>query len=152
MIMAGAIFYAPMPPGYSDQFDHQGVGVVSARWANNVLNTHNYHTGTFNCVCTYTTSFGVQLGQHVQIAVAWNSQTSGSDNWNTTDNLDADLDLIVTLPNGSQQISQSAQNAWEYVDFDASQTGTVTIKVKVYRLDTAIQPYALAWIQTASPY
>lgn len=81
----------------------------------------------------------------------WNSQTSGSNNWAKTDNLDADLDLTVTLPDGTKKYSWSSRNAWEYADFTADLGGTASAKVCVYRLDTGLQAWALAWIRSSAP-
>jgi hypothetical protein len=156
LIMAGAIWGAPLPNGIWST-DHQGVGIVSAKWANNALvsgggSLGGYQTGVFSSAGqTYTKSFSVSYDQYVQIALVWNSRTSGSDKWNKTDTLTADLDMVVTLPDGSKRTSDSARNAWEYVDFNAPQSGTVTVKVTVYRLDSANQSYALAWIKATTP-
>lgn len=157
LIMAGAVFSAPLPPESGGLYDtdHQGIGVVSAKWANNALiseggSTGGYHTGTFTSVTTYTKTFSVTANQFVQVALAWNSQTSGSDDWDKTDTLVTDLDMVVYVPGGTQKVSDSARNAWEYVDFTAPVSGTVTVVVTVYRLDTSQQSYALSWIKATN--
>lgn len=158
LIMAGAVFRAPLPqpapaPVYST--DHQGIGVVSAKWANKALiaeggATGGYHTGTFTTVTTYTKTFSVTSGQYAQVALVWNTQTSGS-NKAKVDTYTTDLDMVVTLPGGTRKISDSTWNGWEYVGFTAPSTGTVTVRVTVYRLGTASQGYALAWIKGTTP-
>ena len=151
LVMAGAIWGAPLPSGvYST--DHQGIGYVSAKWANNALideggGTGGYHTGTFSSLITYTKTFGITYGQYVQVATVFNSRPYGAN----PDQLTADLDLVVTFPDGTVKTSDSARNAWEYVDHQSSAAGTVTVRVTAYRLDTVPQPFALAWIKSSAP-
>jgi Subtilase family len=152
MIMAGAVWGAPLPSEYGGYWstDHQGVGVVSAKWANKILDgsAGGYYAGTFTNASQYKTlTFSIATGQRAQVAIAWTSQTAGSNKWAKADALTTDLDLIVTLPNGTHKYSDSARNAWEYVDFTSASSGTVTIKVDVYRLDGAAQDYAVAWVK-----
>jgi hypothetical protein len=154
LIMAGAIDAVPLPSGTYDT-DHGGVGLASAKWANQALilgggSTGGYLTGTATSITTYTSTFSVLNNQKVQIALVWDSKTSGSDNWNKTDTNATDLDLIVTLPDGSQVTSDSATNQYEFVDFGTI-NGTVTVKVVVYRLSAGSSPYALAWVKYTNP-
>ena len=90
-------------------------------------------------------------GQHVQVALAWDSKTSGTDNWAKVDTLTTDLDLHVTLPNGTMATSNSANNAYEFVNFTAASGGNVTVKVVVFRLSSGSQPYSVAWTKYTTP-
>jgi subtilase family protein len=154
LIMAGAIDGVPLPSGTYDT-DHGGVGLASAKWANQALvlgggSTGGYLTGTASSITTYTSTFSVLNNQKVQIALVWDSKTSGADNWAKVDTNATDLDLIVTLPDGSQVTSDSATNQYEFVDFGTI-NGTVTVKVVVYRLSAGSSPYALAWTKYITP-
>jgi hypothetical protein len=62
----------------------------------------------------------VSSEQYLQIGTVWNSQAPGSRKWSNADNLDADLDMVVTLPDGTKLVSDSSRNAWDYIDFVAT--------------------------------
>lgn len=152
MIMAGAINQVPLPNGNAST-DHQGVGTVSGRWAHRALDEGGGTYGGYiksqftQGQYLYTTSFNVSLDSNVQVALVWDSHTSGSDIYNRTDFLGSDLDLEVVRPDGGSLYSYSANNASEFVKFTAGTPGTVTIRVKVWRQDVDVQQWAVAWIE-----
>lgn len=157
LIMAGAIDKVPMPSGGYDT-DHGGVGLASAKWGNQAFHlgggssTGGYLVGTATAETTYTWSFSVTSGQKVQLALVWDSKTSGTNDWAKVDTLTTDLDLSATLPSGQMVGSGSSANAYEFIDFGTiSGTGTIVVRVNVYRLSGGASQYALAWSKYTSP-
>jgi len=57
---------------------------------------------------------------------------------------------MVTLPDGTEIGSGSAQNGYEFVYFGTI-NGTVTVQVIVYRLSAGASTYALAWTKYTTP-
>ncbi len=153
VLLAGALQRTPMPDG-SINSDHEGVGTASALWANRVLSEGPF--GGFEMAAmhpgeTHTYDVSVVGGQQVRVALAWSSHTSGSSNTGKADVLASDLDLRVIAPNGAVLGSFTFDNPYEVVDFLAPSTGTVRIEVRQARMDTAVEPYGLAWALT-SPF
>jgi hypothetical protein len=147
VLMAGALRRTPMPGGgYSA--DHEGVGTASALWSNRILDRGpfgGWSVGAMKPGQTVVQDVSVVKGQLVRVALAWSSHTSGSSNTSKTDSLRSDLDLVVRRPNGSVTGSYSWDNSYESVTFTAASTGTLRIEVRHDRMDTASEPYALAW-------
>jgi hypothetical protein len=149
IVMAGAIRHIRMPDG-SMNADHEGVGTVSALWANRALVNGDgayggYQFGSVNDGQALTRGIAVVAGQTVKVALAWNSHTSGSGTSMTGDTLTADLDLRVRQPDGTVSGSYTFDNAHESVEFTARATGTAVVEVVQTRFDAASERYGLAW-------
>lgn len=148
LIMAGAVRRTPMPNGGIDP-DHEGVGTASARWSNRILTSGGstfggYAIGAMVRGQTVVREIPVQAGQHVRVALAWSSHTSGS-NTAKSDTLMADLDLRVIAPNGAVAGSYSWDNPYEVVELVSATSGTLRIEVRHDRFDAGEEPYGLAW-------
>ncbi|HEX2884698.1 MAG TPA: cell wall-binding repeat-containing protein [Candidatus Limnocylindria bacterium] len=144
IIMASAINHSPMPDG-SINADHEGTGTASAMWANRLLTdgdgTWGGHVeGSMTAGQTVVQEVPVVLGQRMKIALAWNSRA-----WAGSDELLADLDLRITLPNGSVIGSYSYDNSYEWVEFAAPSSGTVRIEIRQSRFQDSSERFGLAW-------
>lgn len=151
IIMASAVHHTPLPGGGTNR-DHEGVGTVSALWANRIRTSGDSLLGgnvygSMTTGQTVTQSISVQAGQLVRVALAWDSHTGGSNNLAKSDTLTADLDLAIVQPNGSTLGSYSIDNSYEFVEFRPSSSGTVTIRVRQARFTASSEPYALAWMK-----
>lgn len=152
MIMAGAIHKTPKSSGsYSPA--REGVGTVSAKWANNAFVDGGGSLGgvvriTKTSSSDYTKSFSVAANQKVEVAVVWDSHTTGN---GTTDTLTADYDLTVTRPDGIVESSSSWDNSYEYVDFTSDRSGTVSVRIHAARFDAPYEYLALAWVKESAP-
>lgn len=153
IIMAGAINHAPMPDG-SVNADHEGTGSASALWANRLLNAGDgtyggYQLGSVSAGQTITQDVAVTAGQRVKVVVTWNSRAASGN-----DQLLADLDLVVTQPDGSRVGSYTIDNNYEWVEFVASGSGTARIEVRQSRFDGSSERYGLAWskVNLGTPY
>jgi subtilase family protein/S-layer family protein len=148
IIAAGAIRRTPMPDG-SLNADHEGAGTVSALWSNRILvagggSYGGYQLGVMTNAQPQTHTFSVLAGQRVRVALSWSSHTAGG-NLAKSDALLSDLDLRVTVPGGAVVGSYTFDNANEWLDFTASQAGTVSVRVVSDRFEAASEPYAVAW-------
>jgi hypothetical protein len=148
IITAGALRRTPMPDG-SLNADHEGAGTVSALWSNRILvagggSYGGYKLGVMDAGQPESQTISVLAGQRVRVALSWSSHTSGG-NLAKTDVLASDLDLRVTLPGGAVVGSYTFDNADEWVDFTASQAGTVTVQIVSDRFEASSEPYGLAW-------
>ena len=153
VMLAGALQRTPMPDG-SINADHEGSGTASALWANRVLSEGpygGYEMAALHPGETHVYDASVVAGQQVRVALAWSSHTSGSSNIGKADTLASDLDLRVVAPNGAVLGSFTFDNPYEVVDFVAPSTGTVRIEVRHARMETAEEPYGVAWALT-SPF
>lgn len=150
LIMAGAVHRTPMPGGGISR-DHEGVGTVNAKWTHRAYGNSNnayggYDTGLVRASDPTTVrQFTVSAGDKVRIALAWMSHTSGDYIFAKRDDLLADLDLKVTLPNGSVAYSRSYDNASEFVSFQVPTSGTLTVRIGRPRFDGPYEWWALAW-------
>ena len=154
IIMASAMYRTPMPDG-SLNVDHGGAGSVSALWANRILGEGDgqYGGSTFATLKPDEepiVEIPVTAGQRIRVALAWSSHTSGG-TLGKSDQLTADLDLEVTLPDGTTTGSYSLDNASEWVDFTTPATGTARIQVLAGRFDAEAEPYGLAWAKMPVP-
>ena len=152
MIMAGAIHKTPKDTGALSPA-REGVGTVSAKWANNAFADGGGSLGgvvriTETSATDYVRTFTVSANQTVSVAVVWDSHTTSS---GATDVLTADYDLTVTKPDGSQGGSYSWDNSYEYYTFEASQSGTVTVKIHPARFDSSTEYLSLAWVKVTTP-
>jgi hypothetical protein len=147
VLMAGALRRTPMPGGGLSA-DHEGVGTADATWSNRVLNNGGYggyRYGTMTEGDVPSVQVNVVAGQRVRVALAWSSHTSGASNTGKSDTLTADLDLRVVGPNSAVTWGATFDNAYEWVDVTAAQTGTVRIEIRSARFDASSEPYGLAW-------
>ena len=153
IIMAGAVNHGAMPDG-SLNADHEGTGSASAMWANRLLNAGDgtyggYQMGSMTAGQTVTQDVTVTAGQRVKVVVTWNSRAAAG-----SDDLLADLDLVVTQPDGSRVGSYTIDNNYEWVEFTASGSGSARIEVRQSRFDGSSERYGLAWskVNLGTPY
>ena len=152
IIMASALHHTPLPAGGHSR-DFEGVGTVSADWANRVRTPGDglfggTLFGNMNAGQVVTQSISVQAGQLVRVAVAWDSHTGGTNNLAKSDSLTADLDIRVVLPNGSSVGSYTYDNSYEFVEFKPTTSGTATIQILQTRFSAASEPYGLTWLKS----
>jgi hypothetical protein len=158
VLMAGAIHRVRMPNG-SRNVDHEGVGMISARWANRAAHAGDnrlggYRLGELRADQEPVQEIDVRAGDRLRVALAWNSHTSGSSNLSLRDRLRADLDLRVTDPNGRVVGSYTMDNAYEFVEVKIQSSGVVRIQIVQARFDGKAETYGLAWAkvrETTSP-
>ena len=147
IIMAGALRRTPMPDG-SLNADHEGAGTVSALWSNRILSPDDgwggYRFGSMAAGDQISQAIPVRAGQRVRVALAWGSHTSGPA-LQKTDELQADLDLQVTLPGGAKVGSYTFDNAYEVVDFIAPSSGTATVRILTDRFEGDSESFGMAW-------
>ena len=148
LIMSGAVYHARMANGTISR-DHEGVGTVSAWWANRSTIRNGgpyggYDYGTADAPDPIVRHFSVGAGQRVRVALTWQSQAGGANILAAADALTADFDLQVAYP-GGQRISASFDNAYEFVEFTAPATGTVSVTITARRFDAGSERWALAW-------
>ncbi len=153
VIMASAIHNIE---GESRLSDYDGAGgvdlymadtvVKNGWWANRLLTPDSFD-GDNN----YDMSAPVQAGERVRVVIAWHSNPSSD---YSSDPLDADLDLQVLDPDGLVLTgpgahSESFDNSFEIVEFDAAKTGNYTWRIKKYRFDGASEYIGVAWARIA---
>lgn len=93
----------------------------------------------------------VETGERVRVAIAWDSNPSADYGENP---LQADLDLAVYGPGGGfipGASSQSWDNSYEIVEFEAMQTGEHTIHIYSTRFDGDVEPVGVAWARVVPP-
>jgi hypothetical protein len=149
VLLAGAVYRVRMPNG-SWNVDHEGVGMISAVWANRVANAGDnrlggYRLGELTPGDQPVQEIAVLAGDRLRVALAWNSQVTGSGNLDLTDQLRADLDLQVTDPSGRVIGSYSLDNAYEFVEIVMPSGGVARLQVLQARFDGASETYGLAW-------
>ncbi|MEP6468367.1 MAG: S8 family serine peptidase [Chloroflexota bacterium] len=149
VLMAGAIHHVKMPNG-SRNLDHEGAGMTSAYWTNRIAHDGDhtyggYRVGALQSGDEPRQEINVRSGDRLRVALAWNSHTRGSDNLSLTDVLRADLDLLVTAPDGSKVGSFTIDNSYEFVEFVMPTGGVATIDVLQTRFDGRSETYGLAW-------
>jgi hypothetical protein len=158
VLMAGAIHRVRMPNG-SRNVDHEGVGMISARWANRAAHAGDnrlggYRLGQLTAGEEPVQEIAVRAGDRLRVALAWNSHTSGSGNLNLRDRLRADLDLRVTDPDGRVAGSYTIDNANEFVEIKIQRSGVAHVQILQARFDGPAETYGLAWVkvrETTSP-
>ncbi|HEX2220989.1 MAG TPA: cell wall-binding repeat-containing protein, partial [Candidatus Limnocylindria bacterium] len=150
IVMAGAIHHSELATGQRSA-DREGVGTVSALWANRVLNTTGdgpyggYRYGALTTADPLVQEVSVVAGQRIKVVVAWSSHTAGGD-LTKADELRSDLDLQLVMPNGATVGSYSLDNSYEAVTATAPASGTARLIVRTARrTGTDPEPYALAW-------
>ncbi len=151
VLMAGAIHRVRMPDG-SRNADHEGVGMISAAWANRAARAGDhrlggYRLGELTAGEQPSQEIEVRAGDRLRVALAWNSHTSGSNDLELRDRLRADLDLRVTDPEGRVVGSYTFDNAYEFVELRIERSGTARIQVLQSRFDGASETYGLAWVK-----
>jgi Subtilase family/Bacterial Ig-like domain len=151
VLMAGAVHRVRMPDG-SRNVDHEGVGMISAVWANRAAEAGDnplggYRLGELVAGQQPVQEVQVRAGDRLRVALAWNSHTSGSGNLDLTDRLRADLDVRVTDPTGRVVGSYTLDNAYEFVEVVMPSAGTARIQVMQARFDGSSETYGLAWVK-----
>ena len=149
VLMAGAVHRVRMPNG-SRNVDHEGVGMTSAYWTNLIARRGDnqfggYRIGSMLRGETIRQPVSVRSGDRLRVALAWNSHTRGTHNLSKTDVLRADLDLVVTRPDGKVLGSYTIDNSYEFVEMNIPISGVAVISVQQSRFDGASETYGLAW-------
>jgi len=152
VLMAGAVHRVRMPDG-SVNVDHEGVGMISAKWANRIASAGDgtyggYRIDAINPGQTVTQAVTVQAGQRLRVALAWDAHSTGGSG-SYTDELTADLDLRVTTPSGVVG-SYTLDNAYEFVEVTVGKAGPVSIEVLPTRMDAGTERFGLAWAKVGS--
>ena len=151
VLMAGSVHRVRMPDGSRD-VDHEGVGMISAVWANRAAEAGDnrlggYRLGELGPGDQPVQEVEVVAGDRLRVALAWNSQVTGSGDLDLTDRLRADLDLRITDPQGRVVGSYTLDNAYEFVEVTMPASGTARIQVLQARFDGASETYGLAWVK-----
>ncbi|HEX2193527.1 MAG TPA: S8 family serine peptidase, partial [Candidatus Limnocylindria bacterium] len=151
VLMAGAVHRVRMPNG-SRNVDHEGVGMISAVWANRAAHAGDnqlggYRLGELRKGQQPVQEIRVRAGDRLRVALAWNSHTSGSGDLDLTDRLRADLDLRVTDPDGRVVGSYSLDNAYEFVGVVMRSGGVARVQILQARFDGTSETYGLAWVK-----
>jgi hypothetical protein len=118
---------------------------------------NNWHTSlyltpaSFDAGDNHDLTIPAQAGERVRAVIAWNSDP-GADY--ATDPLDADLDLYVLDPDGALllgegEYSESFDNSFEIVEFDAPTTGDYTLRINEHRFDGTSEDVGVAWVRIA---
>lgn len=144
VLMASAAANIEGSPQLSDK---DGAGGIACDYADDVVRRVNgvESHGTFSkSDFPKTYVFSATAGQTVRMAIAWDS-TIDTASPPTTDELKADLDLVVTGSNGSiVAYSTSYDNSYEIVSFIAPTTGRYRATVNAYRFDGSSEYMAFA--------
>jgi hypothetical protein len=153
VIMAAAINNIE---GESRLSERDGAGGIDLHVADEVLE-NNWHTSlyltpaSFDASDNYDLTIPAQAGERVRAVIAWNSNPATD---YSTDPLDADLDLYVLDPDGALlpgdgEYSESFDNSFEIVEFDAARTGDYTLRVHEHRFDGTSEDVGVAWVRIA---
>jgi hypothetical protein len=153
VLMAGAVNRVTMPDG-SSNVDHEGVGLVSAKWANRIAvpgdgTFGGYQIGAIDPGKTVTQSISVRQGERLRVVVAWDSHSSADGSGGFADALTADLDLRVTTPDGAVG-SYTLDNTYEFVEVPIGAPGTATVEVLPTRMDDGTERFGLAWARVGT--
>jgi hypothetical protein len=152
IIMASAINNIE---GNSRLSEYDGAGGVDVYMADTVVKNNwwavdNLTESSFDGN-NYDISAYFEAGEHVRVVIAWDSSPSSD---YASDPLDADLDLYVFHPNGSPVSgadSDTWDNSYEIVEFEATYTGDHTIRVYKSRFDGSLEYLGVAWARVAPP-
>jgi hypothetical protein len=153
VIMASAINNIE---GESRLSERDGTGGIDLHMADEVLE-NNWHTSlyltpaSFDAYDNYELTMPVQAGERVRAVIAWNSNPAAD---YSTDPLDADLDLYILDPDdiillGDGEYSESFDNSFEIVEFDAAKTGDYTLRINKHRFDGTSEDVGVAWVRIA---
>jgi hypothetical protein len=122
--------------------DRDGAGAINAALADTIAQTEG-NTGVCNAPCWWnipTTNsfparsgsvertFTANRGERIRVAIAWLSLPDAPTD-TSPDLLYRNFDLHVITPGGGTNLSESATNNFEIVDFIAPSTGQYTIRV-----------------------
>jgi hypothetical protein len=142
--------------GESRLSERDGAGGIDLHMADEALE-NNWYTSphltpaSFDANDNYDITMPVQAGERVRAVIAWNSNPAAD---YSTDPLDADLDLYVVDPDGltllgDGKYSDSFDNNFEIVEFDAAQTGNYTLRINRFRFDGSSEDVGVAWVRIA---
>jgi len=154
IVMASAINNVE---GESRLSERDGAGGIDLHVADEVLE-NNWHTSlyltptSFDANDNYDLTMPVQAGERVRAVIAWNSNPAAD---YSTDPLDADLDLYILDPDGALllgdgEYSESFDNSFEIVAFDAAKTGNYTLRINKHRFDGTTEDVGVAWVRIAA--
>jgi hypothetical protein len=153
VIMASAINNIE---GESRLSERDGAGGIDLHMADEVLESNWYTSlylppASFDAGDNYDLTVPVQAGERVKAVIAWNSNPAAD---YSTDPLDADLDLYILDPDdalllGDGQYSESFDNSFEIVEFDAAKTGDYTLRINKHRFDGTSEDVGVAWVRIA---
>ncbi|PSP81064.1 hypothetical protein BRC81_01350 [Halobacteriales archaeon QS_1_68_20] len=121
-------------------WDKEGAGSISAKHARQVVQNGWFDSLYYDSSNSEeTVDLYAESGENVRVALMWFSDVTDAD---FSDNKDAqsdlDMDLSVDDPDGNYVTgSWSYDRGFEYLDFDASTTGTHTVEVNKFRWDAS---------------
>lgn len=152
LIMAGASHNIE---GSQRLSEYDGAGVVVVSTVDSMV-TSGWYNGyklwksDFNSSGDFNVSIpNVNKGQRIKAVICWDSTPiKVSIFWFTYyfDILAADFDLRLYAPDGSYAGgSYSWDNSYEVVDVTAAQSGTYTLKIHKYRMDSDWEWLGIAW-------
>lgn len=152
VLMAGSVHRVHMPDG-SLNVDHEGVGMISARWANRIAVRGGGAWGGYRIDAidpgeTVTQSVSVRRGERLRVALAWDSH-AGTGSSGYTDSLTADLDLRVSTPDGVVG-SYTLDNSYEFVEVKIKKSGTARLQVLPTRMNAGTERFGLAWAKVGT--
>jgi len=111
--------------------------VTNNRYARDIL------VAGFNLPKVHT--FSATQGQKVRVAISWASHPD-TNNPPASDDLMADLNLVVTAPSGAVvDYSNSYDNSYEIVEFTAPTTGTYTATISARRFEGGYEYMGFAY-------
>lgn len=136
--------------------DKDGAGAIDADRIDQMVSNgwyrgHRIEPGDFDASGDFSVSIpGVTAGQRIKAVICWDSEVTKSTIlwWFTFyfDSLAADFDLKLYAPNGSYVTgSYSWDNSFEVIDVTAPQTGTYTLKIHKFRMDSSWEWLGVAW-------
>ena len=142
--------------GESRLSERDGAGGIDLHLADEVVENH-WHTSlyltpaSFDAGGDYDLTLPAQAGERVRAVVAWNANPAAD---YATDPLDADIDLYVRDPDGALllgdgEYSESFDNSFEIVEFDAAKTGDYTLRIHNHRFDGPSEEVGVAWARIA---
>ncbi len=142
--------------GKSRLSERDGAGGIDLHTADEVVENDWYTSlyltpASFDVDDHYELTVPAQAGERVRAVIAWNSNPAVD---YSTDPLDADLDLYVLDPDGTLllgdgETSESFDNSFEIVAFDAAKTGDYTLRINRHRFDGTSEEVGVAWVRIA---
>ena len=152
LMMAGASHNIEGAQRLSDQ---DGAGAIDADRIDQMVTSGWYdgyqiESGDFNSSGDFSISIsGVTTGQRIKAAICWDSRPIKITIFGFTfyfDILAADFDLKLYASDGSYVTgSYSWDNSFEVIDVTATQTGTYSLRIHKYRMDSDWEWLGVAW-------
>jgi hypothetical protein len=132
-----------------------GAGGVVADFADDVVRGVNGNWGAIEYDCNTPnqldlTTLNLATGPRVRVVIVWAANPdTGSEKYPNEPN--ADLDLLIVGPSGVVAYSVSEDNTYEIVDFNATGSGSYTIRVMRSGCEVNYPPGYLAWAWWVEP-